>query len=160
MATSLGTLYYTGVHNSPTVTALHGLTPKEVPWQEGVKRGRGGTVLVSASVQWGSAPQWARWWVRVPQLAATWSPSVWRRSPLGSTGRPYRWVGTTTAHPACGRATGGLLLSSMAQVLENQMYVSVSWRFSKDGCVAQYTVVQCTLSLQDISEISVHTHTQ
>jgi hypothetical protein len=34
------------------------------------------------------------------------------------------------------------------------MYISISWRLSKDGCVAQHTVVQCTLRLQ---EISIHT---
>jgi hypothetical protein len=34
------------------------------------------------------------------------------------------------------------------------MYVTISWRLSKDSCVAQYTIVQCALSLE---EISIHT---
>jgi hypothetical protein len=31
------------------------------------------------------------------------------------------------------------------------MHITVSWRLSKDGCVAQHTVVQCTLCLEKVS---------
>jgi hypothetical protein len=45
----------------------------------------------------------------------------------------------------------------MTQVLQDQMHIIVSWRLGKDGCVAQYAVVQCTLCLE--KKVSVNRNT-